>query len=234
MTRTLIAAALLSALATTAQAKDWSGAGELGLVISSGNSDTSTINAKLGLKREDQDWVHEANILALRAEGDDRVTAERWEVAAKSGHKINDMSYLYGSYRHEDDNFAPFERQTTVAVGYGRELIKNDATELKFEAGPGYKWVDPVSTEMSSQGELVLRGNADYKRKLNDNVAFYNLFLVESGQDNTFAQNDIGMQMKMFERYALKVGLLARHNTDVAEPIKKTDTLTTVNLVYSF
>jgi len=113
-------------------------------------------------------------------------------------------------------------------------LIKNDVTQLKFEAGPGYKWVDPVSTEMSSQGELVLRGNLDYKHAFNDNVSVYNLFLVESGQDNTFAQNDIGVQLKMFERYSLKLGLLARHNTDVAEPIKQTDTLTTVNLVYSF
>jgi putative salt-induced outer membrane protein len=234
MKNNILAAALLSASAMTAQADGWSGAGEFGLVVSSGNADTSTVNAKLGLKKEDAAWLYEGTILALRAEGGDEVTAERWEVAAKAGYKINDISYIYGSYRHEDDNFAPFERQTTVAVGYGRQVIKNDSTELKFEAGPGYKWVDPESWEFDSQGELVLRGNMEFKHAFNDNVAFYDMLLLESGSDNTFVQNDAGVQVKMTERLALKAGLLVRHNTDVVAPTKKTDTLTTINLVYGF
>jgi putative salt-induced outer membrane protein len=216
MMKNILAAALLSAVAMSAQADGWSGAGEFGLVISSGNADTSTVNAKLGLKKEDEAWLYEGTILALRAEGGDEVTAERWEVAAKAGYKINDISYIYGSYRHEDDNFAPFERQTTVAVGYGRQVIKSDATQLSFEAGPGYKWVDPESWEFDSQGELVVRGNMDYKHAFNANVALYDMLLLESGSDNTFVQNDIGVQVKMTERLALKTGLLVRHNTDVA------------------
>ena len=234
LAKNLLAAALLSTLACSAQADGWSGAGEFGLVISSGNSDTSTVNAKLGLKKEDEAWLHEGSILALRAEGDDEVTAERWEVAAKSGYKINDISYIYGSYRHEDDDFSPFERQTAVAVGYGRQVIKSDVTQLSFEVGPGYKWVDPVSAQFNSEGELIVRGNVDYKHAFNENTSFYNLFLVESGSDNTFLQNDIGVQVKMSERFAIKGGLLTRHNTDVIAPVKSTDTLTTGNLVYGF
>jgi len=238
MTKHLLAAALLSALAMNVHAEEakpgWTGAGEFGLVVSSGNADTSTVNAKLGLKHEGERWVHEGSVQALRAESDEDVTAERWEVTAKSGYKINEKSYTYGAYRHEDDNFAPFERQTIVSIGYGRQVIKTDATELSFEAGPGYKWVDPASTEFDSQGEGVLRGNASYKHGFNESTSFYNQFLVESGQDNTFVQNDIGVQVKMFERLALKAALVARHNTDVEAPIKKTDTLTTINLVYGF
>jgi putative salt-induced outer membrane protein len=234
MTKNILAAALLSAVAMSAQADGWSGAGELGLVVSSGNTDTSTVNAKLGLKKEDQAWLYEGSIQALRAEGSDEVTAERWEVAAKAGYKVNDRSYIYGSYRHEDDNFAPFERQTIIAVGYGRQIIKNEATQLSFEAGPGYKWVDPQSWEFDSQGELVVRGNMDFKHAFNENVSLYDTLLLESGSDNTFLQNDIGVQVKMTESLALKTGVLVRHNTDVVAPTKKTDTLTTLNLVYGF
>lgn len=234
MKKHILAAALLSAIAMSAQADGWSGAGEFGLVVSSGNADTSTVNAKLGLKKEDEAWLYEGTILALRAENGDDVVAERWEVAAKAGYKINDISYIYGSYRHEDDNFAPFERQTTMAMGYGRQMIKSEATQLSFEAGPGYKWVDPESSEFDSQGELVLRGNADFKHAFNASTSLYNTLLVESGSDNTFLQNDIGVQVKMSERLALKTGLLVRHNTDVVAPTKKTDTLTTINLAYGF
>ena len=40
----------------------------------------------------------------------------------------------------------------------------------------------------------------------------------------------------MNERFALKAALQTRHNTDVdqAGGVRKTDTLTTVNLVYNF
>lgn len=234
MSKHILAAIMLSATSLAAQAQGWSGTGELGVVVSSGNSKTSTINAKLGLKFEDDAWLHEGSILALRAKGEDETTAERWEVAAKSGYKINDISYLYGSYRHEDDNFSPFERQTTVAVGYGRQVIKTDVTQLSFEAGPGYKWADPVTSLTSSEGELVLRGTADFKHAFNANTSFYNLLLVESGSDNTFLQDDIGLQVKMFEQFAVKGGVQVRHNTDVPFNRKKTDTLTTVNLVYAF
>jgi putative salt-induced outer membrane protein len=233
MKHTLLAVALLTAFASTAEAQ-WSGAAELGLVITKGNSDTSTVNGKIAVKHEDTAWLHEGSLLALRAESDEGVTAERWEVAAKSGYKINDISYLYGSYRHEDDNFAPFERQTTIAVGYGRQVIKDDSTLLSFEIGPGYKWADPVSTEQSSEGEGVLRGQMEFKHAFNANTSIYDTFLLESGSDNTFAQNDAGVQVKMTESLALKAGLLVRHNTETEAPTKKTDTLTTLNLVYGF
>ena len=59
---------------------------------------------------------------------------------------------------------------------------------------------------------------------------------MESGRDNTFIQNDLGVVVAMNERFALKAALQTRHNTDVdqAGGVRKTDTLTTVNLVYNF
>ena len=38
----------------------------------------------------------------------------------------------------------------------------------------------------------------------------------------------------MSDKFALSVGLGVRHNTDPPLGLKKTDTLTTVNLVYAF
>src|SRR3546814_9448225 len=51
---------------------------------------------------------------------------------------------------------------------------------------------------------VVGRGLVDFKRQLTDNTAIYNAFLVESGSDNTFLQNDIGIAVAMNEKFALK------------------------------
>src|SRR3546814_271841 len=79
---------------------------------------------------------------------------------------------------------------------------------------------------------VVGRGLVDFKHQLTDNTAIYNAFLVESGSDNTFLQNDIGIAVAMNEKFALKAGLQARYNSEVEPGTKKTDTLTTINLVY--
>src|SRR3546814_16657575 len=52
--------------------------------------------------------------------------------------------------------------------------------------------------------------------------------------DNTFLQNDIGIAVAMNEKFALKAGLQARYNSEVEPGTKKTDTQTTINLVYQF
>ena len=75
---------------------------------------------------------------------------------------------------------------------------------------------------------------ADFSHVLTENTKLVNTFLLESGSDNTFLKNDFGVAVAMNASLALKAGLQARHNTDVAPGIKKTDTLTTMNLVYTF
>jgi putative salt-induced outer membrane protein len=234
MNKRFLTLVVLSFLAPVAGASEWKGTGEFGLVISSGNADTETLNAKLGITREMEKWLHEAHILALRAKGDDVTTADRWEVGAKTGYKFDDRRYVFGAVRHEDDDFAPFERQTAVTAGYGHIVIKEEATHLSFEVGPGYRWADPQTWELDSDGDFILRGAMDFKHNINASTSIYDALLIEAGSDNTFAQNDFGVMVKMSESFALKAGLLMRHNTDVGPGIKKTDTLTTVNLVYGF
>ncbi|MCB2018901.1 MAG: DUF481 domain-containing protein, partial [Hydrogenophaga sp.] len=105
--------------------------------------------------------------------------------------------------------------------------------ELSAEVGPGYRRAKLASTG-NTESEVIARGVVDFKHSLTDTTDLVNNFLVEAGSDNTFMQNDFGVAVKISDAFALKAGLQARHNTDVAAGQKKTDTLTTVNLVYNF
>lgn len=51
---------------------------------------------------------------------------------------------------------------------------------------------------------------------LSENTEIVNKLLVESGDYNTFAQNDLGVSVTMNSHLALKAGWQARHNSDVA------------------
>lgn len=241
--RTFFIAVALLLLPLTATSETWSGTGELGLVISRGNSDAETLNTKLSLGREGTRWKHGVFFAALRSARDGDTTANRYELGGKSDYKLSEDSYAYGSLRYENDDFAPFDYQWTAALGYGRTVIKNDRTELSFEGGPGFRRARPRDLVPAGGGEpvrqdtdsdLILRAAAQFKHRISDTTDLVNATLLESGDDNTLLQNDLGVQVKINARMALKAGFQVRHNTEASGDTRKTDTLTTLNLVYSF
>jgi len=74
--------------------------------------------------------------------------------------------------------------------------------------------------------------SVDYKHMLNASTTVLDKFTAEYTTDNTFLQNDLTLQVKMSDKLALAVGYAVRHNTDPPPGFKKTDTLTTANVVY--
>jgi putative salt-induced outer membrane protein len=230
---------LLGASGLASAEGGWKGTGELGLALTRGNSETESLNAKLGFVFEDDQWKHELGAAALRQKGevvgtdDLQLTANRYEVSASSAWKFSERTYMIGALRYENDDFAPYEYQGIASIGIGWYAIKSDTTQFLLEGGPGYRTFKEVVSG-DSDGEVVFRGRVLYSHAFNEQTSFENILLVEAGSTNTFAQNDTGLVVKMTDKLALKAGLQFRHNSDVAPGLESTDSLFTTNLVYSF
>lgn len=84
------------------------------------------------------------------------------------------------------------------------------------------------------EDDAILRGALEFEHKLTGTTLVYNRLLVESGSDNTFMQNQLGLEVKMNAALALGLGYAVRHNTDVLPGTKQTDQVLTANLVYGF
>jgi putative salt-induced outer membrane protein len=236
----------------------WSGAGEFGFASATGNSRSQNINAKLGLNQENEQWKNNFYVDMLRSKSQQTVvdsagntvdqfntTANRYDGGASVGYKLDTRSYIVGAARYEHDDFGANLWQGVVSLGYGYIALKDERNELSFEIGPGYKRYRPADVDVlvgtvlvpqrqPTQGEVVARGLVNYKFKITDNTAFEDTFLMEAGSKNTYLQNDAGLAVSMTKKMALKVGFQVRHNSDVQPGVKKLDTLTTTNLVYSF
>jgi putative salt-induced outer membrane protein len=231
MIRRGIAFTLLTFAPAAAGAIDWQPSGELGLVAARGNADTGTVNGKLTIKGEDEHGVHELAVAALHGEADGDLRARRYDVAASSGHKLSERSYVAGSVRHADDAFAPYGRQTVAAASYGRVAIKDRQTSLELEIGPGVRYAERRGGGGDDAG--VVRGKSDFKRRMTSSTELFNTVLVEGAADATFARGDVGVQVAINASVALKAGLEVRHHTNAQGALARTDTLTTVNLVWS-
>ncbi len=236
----------------------WTGSGEFGFASATGNTRSQNINAKLGLNQENEQWKNTFFVDALRSKSQQKVvdstgdtvtqlntTADRYDGGASVGLKLDPRSYIVGAARYEHDQFGSNLWQGIVSLGYGYIALKDERTELSFEIGPGYKRYRPadvnllvggvvVRQQQPVVGEIVARGLINYKYKLTDNTAFEDTLLMEAGSKDTYLQNDAGVSVSMTRKMALKVGLQVRHHSDVLAGVKRTDTLTTTNLVYNF
>jgi putative salt-induced outer membrane protein len=112
-------------------------------------------------------------------------------------------------------------------------LVEGDRFYMDAQIGPGVRRTHNTEDDETRTG-LIGRGLFDVKYSLTPNTDLVNTLLVESGSYNTFGQNDFGVSVSMNEHLALKAGWQARYNSDVAEDKRKTDTLTTMNVVYKF
>lgn len=241
MRQMIFAAALLAAVPAHAE---WTGKGEAGLVIASGNTETETANAKLQLVNESDLWRHALGAAGLYASDEDGRTAERWELFGQSDYNFTPRTFWFGAGRYEEDKFSGFKYQATVSTGLGRKFIDNETTKFVGSAGVGYKFFetrdsfDDVTGLLIEPGrsdsEAVLRGTLDFEHAFNASTSLINRFIVEAGSENTYLQNDTALQVKMTDVLALALGYSVRHNTDPTADYEKTDTLTTVNLVYEF
>lgn len=234
VTMRILTACLTALAATAALAQaEWNGKGELGVVVARGNADSDAANAKLEVSRELDLWKHAAGLAALRTANDGVKTAERYEARWQSDRKLSERSFLFGSLRYEDDRFSGFDYQASASTGYGYRFIDTEETQFSGQLGLGYRRLEEDLTG-ATDSDTILRGDLNLDHALTDTARVLDKLTVEAGSDNTLLQNELSLEVRINKLFALSVGVAVRHNTDPPAGSERTDTLSTVNLVYSF
>jgi putative salt-induced outer membrane protein len=220
----------LSLVSTVAMAQ-WTGKGDLGVSIATGNSENQAASANLELRNTVDDWKHTLGFAGNYGSDSGSTTAQRWEVRGQTQYAFTSRAYAFGALRYEDDRFSQYDFQSSVAGGLGYHIIDNERTKLWVQGGPGYRYAEIQLTGESEDG-LIFRGDLGFEHRLTDTTRIVDRFLVEAGSDNTYLQNDIGLEVTISGALGLRVAYQVRHNTDVLPGVERTDTLTTVGLLY--
>jgi putative salt-induced outer membrane protein len=230
----ILLSATLGAVLTAASGPalaEWKGKGELGGSFASGNSENEAANAALEVTGSYDQWTHILGFAGNYGSDGNATTAQRWELRGQSNYKFTDRAYAFGAGRYEDDRFSAYDYQASLAGGLGYKIIDSEKTKLWVQGGPGYRFAKFNDTGESEDG-LIFRGDLGFEHQLTDNTKIVDRFLIETGSDNTYLQNDLGLEVSMNESFALRLGYQVRHNTDVDPGRDKTDTLATVGLIY--
>ena len=224
----------------------WIGKGQFGFLQSKGNSDSESINGNIDMTRYDAAWKNEFYVGGLYGKSSNIVAAERTEARAQSDYNFTSTLFAFAGLRYEHDLFDGFQYQGSVTGGIGYKFLDGADDKLTAQVGTGYRRLRPETLMKAASGEVTSRtpeaatGEAigtvtvDYTHKFNASTALTNTFVMESGASNTLLHDQVALTVKMSNRLALSVGYGFMDNTSPPAPLKKVDTVTTVNLQFSF
>jgi putative salt-induced outer membrane protein len=247
---TSIIGALLVGAPITAFADElpqgWSGKGQAGYVMSRGNSDTDAANAKLDAFLLTPQWKHQFTLEGLFGRSAQITSAERWDFRLQSDYTINSNLFAFGALAYQDDRFSGFQYQGSASGGIGTRFFNSDTTKLSAQVGVGYRLLRPETLvkddngavidriPLQRQSEVVGTAGVDFMHQFNSSTRLTDKLIAESGSSNTSIKNDLALEVKMSKQLALAAGYSVLHNTKPAEGVKRTDTVTTLNVVYAF
>ncbi|MFQ3208021.1 MAG: putative salt-induced outer membrane protein [Glaciecola sp.] len=219
--------------------------GELGFIFTSGNTETTSVNAALNAKQELEMWSNEFTFKALykkdTVDGVETTSADKKFASAQGNYKLENPDHrLFGFASYEDDRFSEFDFQSTLAVGWNQKLWKDDTSSFEFSVGPGYSFADRFVTDADgiptteSENGVVVRGAFAYAYSLSETAKFTQTFSTEVGSNNTKSRAESAVSAKIAGGLSMKVAIKFDHNSDVTGVRDNLDTETSVNLVYTF
>lgn len=225
----------------------FSGNGQAGYVMSRGNSDTDAANAKIDLFWLTPQWKHAFTLEGLYGKSAEVTSAERWDLRLQSDYTINTQWFAFGALAYQDDRFSGFQYQTSASGGLGYKFFDSSTTQLSAQLGVGYRLLrpetlikDPESGAITNRiplerdSEAVGTAGIDFTHQFNASTKLSDKMIAESGSSNISIKNDLALEVKMSKKLALAVGYSVLHNTKPADNVKRTDTITTLNVVYAF
>jgi putative salt-induced outer membrane protein YdiY len=103
------------------------------------------------------------------------------------------------------------------------EIIDKDATGVVISRTP-----------LDATGDAIATVGLDFSHTFTKATVFTNKFLIEAGSSNTLLRDGLALTVKMSDKLALSVGYGIKDNTKPPAPLKKLDTVASVNLVFGF
>lgn len=220
----------------------WFTSAELGAITTSGNTSGTSVTGKIDARHETTRWSHEFMASGYfkedEFEDDDgqrrhNRSAQRWSTSAKASLKLlepGSRAFVLGS--HTNDKFGAYSRYSSIGIGHGSRWLSSDNQTLDVEIGPGYVRGKRESGDVESG--MTVRAAAQYRWKVSESAFFGQKVSVERGTSNTHSVAETSLSTKINGSMQMKAGFSVRNDSDVPVDKKRTDTQTSLTMVYAF
>lgn len=227
---------LLSSAAFAAEetpASPWSGEAELGVINTSGNTETESTNGSFTIKHSGQAWDKFLKVSALTSKESGVTSKEKYNTEVKLDRNFSARSYLAITGTQERDRFNGFKYQSTASVGYGYRAIAEEKMKLSLEAAPGYRR-DKLKEDGKISEDTIARLAANFDWTIREGLSFIEEFTADLGEDNSTYKSETGLKSQIIGALATKITYKIKYVDQVPDDKKNTDRELGITVVYNF
>ena len=157
-------------------------------------------------------------------------SSEKYQAGARSRYNLDDANYVFGQGSWLSDRYNGYRARDVGTVGYGRQIWSGPVHTLNLEAGPGVRH-DEFEQGGNSTRALAYASGA-YSYKISDTAKFTQGLSVLANDETTY-NSETALIVAINNSFSLKLAYDVTYNTKPpASAPDKTDTVTSINLVY--
>ena len=239
----VILVSMLSAVTAAAQPATppapppgWAGSAGAGLAMTSGNSDTSTVNAAYDLKRDTGGpMVFRSNGLFLYGKSEDVLTSDRLSLDARIERELNERTSVFGHTQYLRDEFKLIDYLIAPTAGVSHLFVKNERTEFGVDGGVGGVWERNAGVDTDLDGAVTAGQKFSHKltatTELIEKAAA--LWKMDDFEDALYTFG-AGIGASITAATQLKVEFLDTYKARPLPGVQKNDIATIVSFVYKF
>ena len=235
-----VACLVVAPVAWAQESGNVEGEAELGILLTSGNTEETKVNGRLALKHETTMWRNTGEFSSRYTEADEETTAEEYQAALESDYKFDEQQYWFVRGSWEDDRFSGYDFESTLSTGYGNRVWQvGERSFLDLSGGLGYRYnkLEEVNDDGDdAEKEAIARLAAHFDYALSDTALFRQKLSTEIGLDenNTISQSETSLQTSIVGSLSMKAAFRVKHVSDAPAGTDKTDTETSLSLLYGF
>ena len=206
-----------------------------GLALTSGNTDTSTVNASFEVIYDPQTrHVVRSDGLMIRGKTEDELSADRLDLNVRHEYGLNERAYVFGQNRFLRDRFKSIDYLVAPAGGIGYGVVETPETKMAFDIGLGAVWEKNSGTHIAASGSLTLGETLAQVLTATTSLtqSFSGLWKTTDFGDSLHVFS-LGLSAAMSTRTQIKVELLDTYkNKPPLLTVQKNDIAILVAIVY--
>jgi putative salt-induced outer membrane protein len=233
-------AARIEKLSSQTFLEGWTGQGEAGGFVSTGNAEESGLALGLGLKKESLKWRHRVDAIADYRETEGVKTKERYFAGYEGNYKITDRLYAVGALSWEKDVFAGIDRRFAESLGIGYRVIDQKTLHLDVDASVAARQTEYVRPQVSIPGkdysESTIGGRLGGRLvwDINENTSLSEVAVAYIDSRSNTLESTTALTTRLSGSLAARLSFNIRNESDPPLGREQTDTTTRASLVYSF
>jgi putative salt-induced outer membrane protein len=210
----------------------WTGSGEIGGSISSGNTNTKALAIGINLNKETRAWKHALRGFVDFQRQDGRTTRERYFAGYEGNYNITPDFYALATLAYEKDRFSGFDRRFSESLGLGYKVINSENIKLAIEGGPALR--QTRYTSGIDDSAFAARGAGNLNWTISPALSFTENATIFYDSFNTSVQSITALTAKLGGALSARASFQYNNESNPPAGRKNSDTTSRLTLVYSY